>query len=910
MNVRIVLSVIFSLSVLPVLHVSAQTEVAKLTFEKNIRPIFKANCFQCHGEEKELEGGLDLRLRRWLVKGGESGAALVPGKASESLLLERVQSGDMPPGDMKLTSEEISLIRRWIEQGAITARPEPKSLSVDGFTEDERNFWSFLPIKRSAVPAVKAMHRVRTPIDAFVLAKLEEQGLTLSPDAKKQTLLRRAYFDLTGLPPAPAEVEQFMNDKSPNAYELLIDRLLDSPRYGERWGRHWLDVAGYADSEGYTEADKERTSAFRYRDYVIQSFNADMPFDQFIVEQLAGDELVKPPYKNMTAESIEKLTATSFLRMAPDGTGTAGIDENVARNQVMAETLKIVSTSLMGMTVGCAECHSHRYDPILHTDYYRLRAIFEPAINWKQWRVPTARRISLYTDEDRKQSAEIEAEAAKIDAERKVKAKVFIDITLADQLLSLPEEVREPLSVAYKTVAKDRTPEQTALLNDYPKILKISEGSLYLYDREIRTNAAKVDAERTKLQKSNPEAKEQIAALKKKADDIRATQKADKLKEYVDRATEIRATKKKEGFIRALTEIPGKVPETFLFYRGDFEQPKEKLLPAGLSVINGKELPKIPDKVESLPSSGRRLAFARRLTSDAYPLTARVLVNRFWMQHSGKGIVETPGDFGLLGAKPTHPELLDWLADEFRSSGWKLKKFHKLIMLSTVYRQSSSRYEKLDSADPENQLYGRMSVRRLESEAIRDSILAISGKLNLKMYGEPIPVMEDDVGQIIIGKENLDGERKPGAVISLDGDEFRRSLYIQVRRSRPLAVLDAFDAPIMEPNCSARTTSTVAPQALMLMNSHFSREFAEYFAARIVEEGHAGPAAQITRAWLLAYGSNIEPAELESAKLFIEKQTEHYKANPPANNKTTPQQLALSSLCQALIGSNEFLYVD
>lgn len=955
-------SLVFCLVLVPLVVQADETPF----FETDIRPILKASCFHCHGEKKEIEANLDLRLRRLISKGGDSGPALIPDSPEKSLLWQRIESGEMPPGDAQLTDSEKSLIRKWISTGARTVRPESEDQSADAFTAEERNFWSLLPIQKPPVPQVADASRVRTPIDAFVLARLEREGLTFAPEADRRTLIRRLYFDLIGLPPDPSEVRKFLADQQPGAYERLVDRLLESPRYGERWGRHWLDVAGYADSEGFTESDPERKAAFRYRDYVIRSFNADKPFDQFIREQLAGDEMVAGPLKNLSGDDIEKLTATGFLRMAPDGTGDGGVDQNLARNQVISESIKIVSTALMGLTVGCAECHNHRYDPIRQTDYYAMRAILEPAFNWKQWRTPQARLISLYTDRDREIAAKIEAQAKAVDDQRAELAKTFIAQTLESQLLKLPQDVRDPLRVAYNTPADKRSDEQKNLLDKYPKILKISEGSLYLYDREIRTDAAKIEAERKQkeakyvaeafaaalsdlvgeeqaavrnaqqttassrtaeqkallekyadrlvtaanLEKFAPESAAELQQLSNSRKELLATQKADRLKALQDQAAEIRETKPKEGFVRALTELPGRLPETFLFERGNFDQPRQKLEPAGLSVLQSQHLVSIPANDPGLPTSGRRRAFAERLTDGRHPLTARVLVNRFWRHHFGRGIVETPGDFGYLGARPTHPELLDWLATDFMANGWRLKRLHRLMVTSTVYRQSSHRKPEHDRLDPDNRLYGRMSIRRLDAESLRDAILAVSGKLNLNMYGEPVPVMEDIVGQIVIGKENLDGERKPLAAIDMQGEQFRRSLYIQVRRSRPLAVLAAFDLPQMEPNCTARHSSTVTPQALMLMNSQFAAEYAQLLADRLREIAGNDPERQCRSAWELAFGHVPSDAEINRSVEYLRKQQQLYEQQPPSGTKLTAAQLALNSFCHALLSSNQFLYID
>ncbi|MBT4622664.1 MAG: DUF1549 domain-containing protein, partial [Verrucomicrobia bacterium] len=639
-------------------------QAATVTFEADVRPILKAHCFHCHGEDGSAKGGLDVRLRKLLLKGGKHGPAIAPGQAENSLLYTKIRDGEMPKEQAKLSTAEIETIRRWIEQGAETARPEPDSPD-EWITEEERRFWAFQPIKNPPVPGGTA-----NPIDAFLLRRLNADGLGFSPKAGKRTLIRRATFDLTGLPPTPEEIAKFLADETPQAYDQLLDRLLASPNYGERWGRHWLDVAGYADSEGYTESDAERGWAWRYRDYVVRALNDDMPWDRFVKEQLAGDEMVSPPYADLAPEQIDKLTATGFLRMAPDGTGS-GANNAKAQNQVMAETLKIVSTSLMGMTVGCAQCHDHRYDPILQSDYYKLRAIFEPALGPANWRTPQSRQISLFTEADRKQCADIEVDAKKLDAKRQTKVDFFIERTLEWKLRKEPEELREPLRAAYKTPAAKRTAEQKALLDDHPSVRQISPGSLYLYDREFNDEIAKLNAERKKLADKKDE-----EALKKIDEQIKyfrgsLTKKV--LDAMAKKAADARAAKPEEPFIRALTEQLGKVPVTHLFFRGDHSQPKAAVKPADLSVVALDKNP-IHENDAGRPSTGRRLALAKRLTDGTHPLTGRVLVNRFWLHHFGRGLVDTPGDFGKLGEKPSHPKLLDWLTSDFMKNGWRLKR--------------------------------------------------------------------------------------------------------------------------------------------------------------------------------------------------------------------------------------------
>lgn len=873
---------------------------AELTFERHVRPILKTHCFHCHGEEEELEGSLDVRLRRFLAKGGDSGPVIVPEKPEESILIDKLRSGEMPPGDdpaKKVPASDIALISRWIAGGAVTARAEPDTLTdADLITEEERAWWSFQSVERPVPPLVQNQDSMRTPVDSFVVHRLEKIGFELSPDADRTTLIRRAYFDLIGMPPSPVAVRDFVENNSLDAYERLIDQLLASNDYGDRWGRHWLDVAGYADSEGYTIDDKERLWAWKYRDWVIQSLNDDKPFDEFIREQLAGDEMVSPPYAELPAEDIARMIATGFLRNAPDGTGGGAADAELAKNDVVAETVKIVSTSLLGMTVGCAQCHDHRYDPIPQSDYYRMRAIFEPAYDPKNWRAPNSRRISLYTAADKKVAADIEAGAKKIDVERTAKQNEFIAATFAKELAKLPEEIREEAQKAKDTVAKDRTTEQKRLLKKHPS-LNVSAGSLYLYDKKA----------------------------------------ADVLKKMSAEATALRAKKPKEEFVRAITEVPGKVPQTFLFARGDHEQPKQALAPASLTVLSQNSGDaRLPGNDESLPTTGRRLQWAHRLTNGNHPLVARVLVNRIWLHHFGRGIVNTPGDFGLLGDQPTHPDLLDWLASEFVSSGWSLKHIHRLIMTSSVYRQhgvAGSITSAADSAsagelpgpllvDPDNTLYWQFPIRRLEAETLRDSMLAVGGLLNDRRFGRPVPVMADIVGQWIIGKENLNAGR-PGPVLAMKTEEFRKTIFVQWRRSRPLTVLDTFDLPKMEPNCERRNLSTVATQSLFLMNSDFIVQMAEHFAVRVRRDAGTNTGEQVRHAWRIAFARNPNDDEINEALGFLDAQIEQFQAKPvetaPVTNRFDPKakkvkrdaaELALANLCQLLLSSNEFLYID
>lgn len=784
---------LWSLVIAAMLFVGQSSRGQEPTFEAHVRPILKAHCLDCHGAEDELKGKLDLRLVRLMRKGGDSGAAIEPGKPESSLLVQRIKSGEMPPGKVKVSAREIDVLEKWIAAGAKAAREEPAEIGKGlGITDEERSFWAFRPLVRPVLPISDLKSEIRTPIDRFILAKLQERSLSFGPEADKFTLIKRVTFDLLGLPPSRDEIDEFLADNEPDAYERLIDRLLASPHYGERWGRHWLDAAGYADSDGYSNADRDRPWAYKYRDWVIRALNDDKPIDEFLIEQLAGDEFLNGKFANLSAIDIDRLTATGFLRMVSDGTDDGSVNQDEARNAVVAETLKMVGSSLLGLTVGCAQCHDHRYDPISQADYYRLRAVFEPALNWKRWQ---GRLKSLYTDADRAMSAAIDADVAKIAAEKNSKQTEYMAKTLELELAKHPEELRGKLRDAYNTPGDKRTPEQQQLLKDRPSV-NITPGVLYQY----------------------------------------LPKEADELKGFDTRISEMQAKKPVEDFLFCLAEEDGEPPPTHLFHRGDHRQPKEVVKAAMLEIATPPgQLVEFPVNDPSINSTGRRLAFAKHLVSGRDPLLPRALANRLWMHHFGRGLVGTPGDFGQLGERPTHPELLDWLASELVGQAFQpdssnlervsrerltygFKRLHRLLMTSTVYRQSSSRRPELDAVDPGNQLLGRMSVRRLEAEVMRDRMLAASGSLLNAMFGKPIAVAEDFVGQVVVN------------------DTSRRSVYVQQKRSKPEMLMRAFDAPVMECNCDKRPASTVATQSLMLMNSIFALNQAGSLAARARHE--------------------------------------------------------------------------
>jgi hypothetical protein len=757
-----------------------------LSFERHVRPILKAYCLDCHGGSENLAGNLDLRLKRFAERGGDSGAAFVAGNAAESLLLQRVQADEMPPGEKKVPREQVALLERWIAAGA-KAGAEPDKLPPGiPITAEERAYWAYQPLQAPTIAEFSPADRVRTPVDAILLARLRTKGLSFSPDADKRTLLIRAALDLTGLPPSSAEIEAFVKDDRAEAYETVLTRLLDSPHYGERWGRHWLDVAGYADSDGNGTEDAVRPYAYKYRDYVIRSLNADKPLNQFLIEQLAGDELVAQPWKNLSAQQIELLTATGFLRTAVDGTNGAAVPAEAA-NLVVADTLKIVSTSLLGLSVGCAQCHDHRYDPISQADYFRLRAVFEPALDPAHWRGPAQRLVSLYTDADRAKAAQVETESAALQQAHSAKAKEFLLAALEKELLKFPEEQRNALRDAYNTASDKRNDEQKKLLATNPSV-NLNPGNLYQYNQAS----------------------------------------ADELKKDAEKIAAKRAEKPVEDFLSVLNEVPGVLPTTHLFHRGDYRQPLQAVEAGDLTIAapEGKRL-ELPAKDTALATSGRRLAYAKHLTSGQHPLLGRVLANRIWMHHFGRGIVDTPGDFGFLGSRPSHPELLDYLALQLPAQGWSLKQLHKQIMFSTAYRQSSQRNAAQQAVDDENRLLGHFPVQRLDAEIIRDRILAACGRLDRTQFGPAVAVSEDFAGQVMPA-----------------GDSARRSIYLQMRRTKPVSFLTTFDAPVMTVNCEKRVTSTSSPQSLMLMNSEFVLAQAGAMAVRVRSDAKTVPSGE------------------------------------------------------------------
>ena len=824
-------------------------------FERHVKPLLVAHCEKCHGA-KITKAGLDLRTAVTIKRGGDTGPSIVPGNPGKSLLLEQITSGTMPPGKAtKLTAAEVAVVKAWIASGAPSDEAEPTEQTLTP------EHWAFRPPVRPPLPISKETNH---PIDAFLLARLKANGLSFSPPADRHVLLRRVTVDLTGLPPTPAELDAFLADQSVDAYEKVIDRLLVSPRYGERWGRHWLDVAGYADSEGILDADYVRTAAWRYRDWVIHAFNSDMPYDRFLREQIAGDEYVDywthyRSSRELPPAVVESLIATGFLRCASD---TSRPDFSSIKNapgyyyQTLDDTQTIIGTAILGLTLHCAKCHTHKYDPIPQADYYRVQAVLMSGYRPNQW-VPQVQRMrNEASAHQEKEAAATNADVAKRVAElRKSLADLkneFAKRLFEDRLAKLPGVIRDDVRSAFNADPAKRTEVQKYLAGKFAADLKPADAAL-----------------QSMLIAAYPEY-------------------ANKIKPIEAAIVSEDARKRTFAEIRAMYDLPGE-PTTPVLRRGDYTKPGPEVTPGVPSCIATRKPFTWAPPAKDAPTSGRRKAFADWLTQPGHPLTSRVMVNRVWMHHFGEGLVRTPENFGLQGAKPTHPELLDWLACEFESNGWSLKKLHRLILTSAAYRQSSANTETRigeRKKDPDNTLLWRQRLRRVEAEVVRDTLLAVAGSLNEERYGPPVAIQRLSSDEV---------------VTTATPAGHRRSIYIQVRRSQPVTLLQLFDQPRIETNCTRRSVSTVSSQALTLLNSETLIRHASAFADRLEKESPNDRAAAAVR---LAFARPIRSEEREKLNRFL---TEQAARHGPAAD--APRR-ALIDLCQMLLCANEFVYVD
>lgn len=774
---------------------------------ESIKPLFAIHCLNCHDSEKQ-KGGLRLDISKGALEGGNSGSpAIVPGASGQSELIRRITSNDpdekMPPKGTRFTEKEVALIRRWIDEGAKWP--------------DRDEYWAFLPPREPVLPALSGSAVSGNPVDRFINARLETAKIAPVPPADPRTLLRRVYADLLGIPPSPEEAELFLRDPSPGAYEKLIDRLLSDSRYGERWARHWLDLVRYGESDGY-EDDKVRPHAWRYRDYVIRSFNVDKPYDRFVQEQIAGDEL--------WPDDPDAWVATGFARAgAWDGMSKEPAQQ---RQDFLNDATDAVGSIFLGVTIGCAKCHDHKYDVITQQDYYRLQAFFAGA-----------KRESRELSGDLGDPADVR--------------EIFKSVT--EELARLQNERKELLATGRQEIEKERGAGTTGTSK-----LKIEEAeTVKKVESRHPGRLAEITARTKQL-----ESRQRLHAP---AAEVIVEDTSPPPKTFVLRGGQLGR--------RGAETVPGLI---------------EAMMPAGKAIAD-------------LSASGgkRRAALARWLTSQEHPLTARVMVNRLWQHHFGAGIVATPSDFGRNGSQPSHPELLDWLARKFVQEGFSLKKMHRLIMTSDAYRRSSAPDAAASAADPGNKLLWRMNRRRLEAEAIRDTILAVSGGLNPKMGGPGIYAQLP--AGVTVELPNNDKELSWGT--TSEEDNCRRSVYLFQRRSLTYPLMEVFDGAAMSQTCPVRAQTTVAPQALALFNGEFCREAARQFAGRLRSKAGDETVKQIERAFQIAFTRLPTERERTMAGAFLHEQSERYKADGPSAASS-----ALVDFCHVLLNASELIYPD
>jgi len=871
---------------------SAPTAESSPRFENEVVTILAARCQRCHGTEKP-KGGLDLTSAKSLSRGGESGPAVVPGKVGESLLVEMIRDGQMPPeGETELTAAEIDLINRWVAGGAAADVPLEPLAAAARIDPAAREFWSFRPLVRPALPqsvrvsdpdpsAVSKPSTRQTPIDAFVLDRLAEHKLTLSAEADRATLLRRLNLDLTGLPPTPEEISEFVADNRAEVYERAVDRLLASPHFGQRWGRHWLDAAGYSDiTGGDNDAGiiKLMAGKWKYRDYVVRAFNEDKPYERFLLEQLAGDELVD--WRNATSftpETAELLIATGFLRSAADDTEERELRTPDIIHGVLQRTGEVVIANLLGLTMACAKCHDHKYEPIPQRDYYAVLAAFTPAFNPTTWLPPGKRALADVPPQVRAEGERHNAELDRQDGElagrgnslRAAQRERLID----ERLVAVPTEIRADVKLALAAESKSRSEVQKYLAEKFAAVGAVSEQQV-----------------EQALSPTDRQALAEIAAKRK----------------------ELSAARLTWGNIQAAYDV-GPPPITRVLRRGNHDTPGPPVEPGFFSVLCTSE-PRSridPTELTGQPigeTSGRRLALARWLTDWQAPaggLAARVYVNRVWQHLFGRGIVATSENLGQSGARPTHGALLEWLTCQFVAEGRQLKPLVKQIVMSSVYRQSSAvntseglaTQAAAISADPGNQLLWRMPLKRLEAELVRDALLSVGGQLDPRLDGPPLPVETRADGSVVIDEKNLPS---PAA-------KARRSLYVLARRNYHLSMLNVFDQPAMSTNCPQRQQSAVVLQSLAMLNDDFVREQASHFARRVRAAGTSDAVAQIELAFRIALGRSPSPQETAWSQDLLARQAAELAATSLTAEAVAEQ--SLTHFCHMLLNTNEFLYV-
>ncbi len=906
-----------------------------IDFSRDVLPILSANCFACHGRDpstREAELRLDVRDSATTTRNGFT--PLVPGQPLASEIIARVTSAHederMPPADKgrALHPGEIATLKRWIEQGA-------------PYTEH----WAFLPPKRAALPPVKDQAWAKSPLDHFVLSRLEAEKLQPAPHASREALLRRATLDLIGLPPRPEEMAAFLADPSPNAFAQVVERLLASPHYGERWGRHWLDVARYADSGGF-ETDIFFGHAWRYRDYVIKSLNADKPFNLFLKEQIAGDELF--PGNEQARIATGLYTTGPVLQEAGMVTGKLEYDQNT-------DFVDTTGSAFLGLTLACARCHDHKYDPISQKEYYSLQAIFAAsdqvdfAADGTQLRDRAALKNTQkeFEAEQARDRAHRESDPAKraellrktgdayIEADPQLKYRVDvtrrydtiakeiaryteaaagkpIDFTVADELESDQDDANDV--IALKAVLLGLRNE---LKGAPPEAALLNVGAVVLLNPAPRPPVGRSSNRAAAESPNAPAASPAVSAAASAApprgnagavSPRRAfnalTEAAGKRAFLLDLGRQQLSRSKPDEYVADIaalrfetgekhlndpSPIPfrflahkEKVPEVRIFKRGELEMPGDVVEPALPEKLAGGR------SLDGVAANRRRAALAEWIASDRHLLTARVIVNRVWQWHFGEGLVRTPNDFGIRGDVPSHPELLDWLAAEFVGSGWSLKKLHRLIMNSGTYQMSATADPATLDRDPDNRLLTRYQPFRLQAEVIWDNIRAAAGTIDLTMFGLPIAPPLDD-------QEQLGNYRK--WPVSTPEESNRRAIYILVKRSFRFPMLSAFDLPDNISSCGRRDITTVPSQALTLLNNGTMREQAAAFATRLLRETNGDESLVSARAWLHAYGRTISPDERAQTLDFLQ----YRRAGGDLRT-------ALTELCLAIFNTNEFIY--
>jgi hypothetical protein len=724
------------------------------------------------------------------------------------------------------------------------------------FTQEERAHWAFQPMRRPAIPEARS-DWARSPIDHFILHELRKKGLAPNSEADRATLLRRASLGITGLPPAPEEVDVFLQDGSPKAWETAVDRLLSSPHYGERWARHWLDLARYAESEGF-KADETRPNAWRYRDYVIRSLNDDKPYDRFVQEQIAGDEL--------WPEQPDALVATGFNRHYPDESNARNLMQR--RQEILNDVTDTVGAVFTGLTFGCARCHDHKFDPIRQEDYFRLQAFFAntaaadtiPLLEPERL-ADYRRRLAIWEEK----TAETRAAIAAIEEPKRQEI-------IKDYVDKYPEEIQ----LALTKPAGDRTAFEAQMV---AKARLYVDTSSHQYIASSRTVAARL----------KPAEKERWAELQSELKSFEPLHPGP-----LPLGT-------------GMVDLSNTAPPTYLLGRGNWDAPEHEVGPGFLQVLQPVKPGTAP--VQKEQSTGRRAALALWLTGADHPLTARVIVNRVWQYHFGKGLVGTASDFGFKGDRPTHPELLDWLAQEFVRGGWSLKRLHRLILSSSAYRQSSAFREQAAERDPENALLWRFPRQRLEAEVIRDAALSVSGRLNPKMGGPSI------FPELPPGMESRGGWPVTADLRERD----RRSIYVFVRRNTRYPFFESFDMPDTHESCARRNITTSPVQALSMLNSELTLDWARSFAARVMAVTGSDRREQIVAAYRFAYGRRPNPDELDSADAFLARHEELIQERLGSGEPVAlpsgfeakagrAEAAGLVDFCHVLLNSNEFVY--